>query len=91
MRYAHLAPDHLRAEIARTERVVEPVVGTKATTGDESAGQVLDFQRHSPVAQSVERVTVNGGPAHRRPSRLSAHFRASARCASLFSHLSCTT
>src|SRR5712691_755119 len=58
-KYAHLAPDHLRAEIARTERVVEPVVGTKATTGDEGAAQVLDFSQHSPVAQSVERVTVN--------------------------------
>jgi len=58
-KYAHLAPDHLRAEIARTERAVEPVVGTKGTTGDEDTAQVLDFPRHSPVAQSVERVTVN--------------------------------
>src|SRR5438876_836534 len=58
-KYAHLAPDHLRAEIARTERAVEPVVGTKGTTGDEDTAQVLDFPRHSPLAQSVERVTVN--------------------------------
>jgi len=26
---AHLAPDRLRAEIARTERAVEPLLGTK--------------------------------------------------------------
>jgi hypothetical protein len=31
-KYADLAPDHLRTEIARTERIVEPVAGTTRPT-----------------------------------------------------------
>jgi hypothetical protein len=60
-KYAHLAPDHLRNEIARTERpaqAVEPLVGTKDTAGDESAAQVVDFRassRGSSVAEQLIR------------------------------------
>ena len=45
-KYAHPTPDHLRNEVARTERpgqVVELVVGTNHAAGDEDASQMLDF------------------------------------------------
>jgi integrase len=60
-KYAHLAPDHLRNEIARTERpaqAVEPVVGTMESAGDEDASQVIDFRterRGSSVAEQLIR------------------------------------
>jgi hypothetical protein len=60
-KYAHLAPDHLRNEIARTERpaqAVEPLVGTRDTAGDEGAAQVVDFggsSRGSSVAEQLIR------------------------------------
>lgn len=34
--YGHLAPDHLGAEISRTELVVEPVVGPGGAPDDEA-------------------------------------------------------
>ena len=58
-KYAHLAPDHLRAEIARTERVVEPVAGTKASTGDENAPQVVDFTRARRGSSEAEQLIRN--------------------------------
>jgi hypothetical protein len=57
-KYAHLAPDHLRAEITRTERVVEPVVGTRDAARDEDASQVVDFsppRRGSSEAEQLIR------------------------------------
>jgi integrase len=57
-KYAHLAQDHLRAEISRTERVVEPVVGTNGPTHDEDAAQVVDFstvRRGSSEAEQLIR------------------------------------
>jgi integrase len=57
-KYAHLAPDHLRAEISRTERPMEPLSGTKGTADDEHAAQVLDFtdpRRGSSEAEQLIR------------------------------------
>jgi hypothetical protein len=57
-KYAHLAPDHLRAEIARTELVVEPNAGTKRTTDDEAGAQMVDSaeeRRGSSVAEQLIR------------------------------------
>jgi Phage integrase family len=57
-KYAHLAQDHLRPEIARTARVVEPVVGTNGPTHDEDAAQVVDFstvRRGSSEAEQLIR------------------------------------
>jgi integrase len=57
-KYAHLAPDHLRAEISRTERAVGPVVGTTSTSGDEHAPQMVDFtawRRGSSEAEQLIR------------------------------------
>src|SRR5262249_14398685 len=68
-KYAHLAPDYLREEIARTARVVEPVSGTRCSSGDEAASQVIDLTGNSPVAQSVEHLTVNQGVAGSSPAR----------------------
>jgi hypothetical protein len=58
-KYAHLAPDHLRAEIARTERVVEPVVGTKGTTDDAGAPQVVDFTTRRRGSSEAEQLIRN--------------------------------
>ena len=58
-KYAHLAPDHLRAEIARTERAVEPVVGTTGTTEDEDATQVVDFTRARRGSSEAEQLIRN--------------------------------
>ena len=59
-KYAHLAPDHLRNEIVRTERpeAVEPLLGTKSAVDDEDAAQVVDFnprRRGSSVAEQLIR------------------------------------
>jgi hypothetical protein len=59
-RYAHLAPDHLRSEMLATERraVLEPSLGTKRSTSDESAAQVIDLlneRRGSSVAEQLIR------------------------------------
>ena len=57
-KYAHFVPDHLHAEISRTERVVEPLVGTTRTTEDEDAAQVVDFttaRRGSSEAEQLIR------------------------------------
>ena len=58
-KHAHLAPDHLRAEIARTERAVEPVVGTSGTTGGESASQVVDFTTERRGSSEAEQLIRN--------------------------------
>src|SRR5262249_33646371 len=71
-KYAHLAPDHLRREIAQTERrlqAVEPLLGTIGSSGADDAMQVVRFPQHSPVAQSVEHLTVNQGVAGSSPAR----------------------
>src|SRR5215831_946591 len=74
-KYAHLAPEYLREEIVRTARVVEPVSGTSGSSGDGAALQVIDSTGNSPVAQSVEHLTVNQGVAGSSPAR-GATFRA---------------
>src|SRR5262245_6633235 len=58
-KYAHLAPDHLRNEIARTERVLEPVVGTKGPAGDEDAAQVVDFTDAGRGSSEAEQLIRN--------------------------------
>jgi integrase len=58
-KYAHLAPDHLRAEIARTERAVEPVVGTRGATDGESETQVVDSTRESRGSSEAEQLIRN--------------------------------
>ena len=68
-KYAHLAPEYLREEIVRTARVVEPVSGTSGSSGDGAALQVIDSTGNSPVAQSVEHLTVNQGVAGSSPAR----------------------
>jgi integrase len=58
MRYAHLSPDHLRAEMAKTERPAGS--GTRMLEPERpSDAEVVGLSSYSPVAQSVERVTVN--------------------------------
>jgi hypothetical protein len=60
-KYLHLAPDHLRNEIAETERpaqAVEPIVGARDTADDEGATQVVKFEnasRGSSVAEQLIR------------------------------------
>ena len=58
-KYAHLAPDHLRSEIARTERVVEPNVGTNGPANDEHAAQVVDFTRARRGSSEAEQLIRN--------------------------------
>ncbi len=58
-KYAHLASDHLRAEIARTERAVEPLSGTTASTNGESATQVVDFTRERRGSSEAEQLIRN--------------------------------
>ena len=57
--WPYLVPDHLRAEIARTERAVEPVVGTNAPTGDEDATQVVDFTTERRGSSEAEQLIRN--------------------------------
>jgi len=60
-RYAHLSPDHLRNEMARTERpraLVEPNAGTTAAQGIHADREVVDFsdeRRGSSVAEQLIR------------------------------------
>ncbi len=56
---AHLAPDHLRAEIARTERAVEPVVGTNEPADVEDAAQVVDFTTERRGSSEAEQLIRN--------------------------------
>ena len=58
-KHAHLAPDHPRAEIARTERAVEPVPGTKASTDGENATQVIDFNAERRGSSEAEQLIRN--------------------------------
>ena len=61
-KYAHLAPDHLRNEIARTERpaqVLEPDSGTKRSLHDERAAQVVDFISPSRGSSEAEQLIRN--------------------------------
>ena len=58
-KYAHLAPDHLRAEIARTERAVEPVAGTNGPADDEGAAQVVDFTTERRGSSEAEQLIRN--------------------------------
>ena len=60
MRYAHLSPEHLRGEMAKTERaaVVEPVAGTRMGQSGQNAPEVLestDERRGSSVAEQLIR------------------------------------
>ncbi len=59
-RYAHLSQDHLRSEMAKTERraVLEPNAGTNTGGGAEDAAQVVDSaeeRRGSSVAEQLIR------------------------------------
>src|SRR5262249_17297083 len=61
-KYAHLAADHLRNEITRTERPVqgvEPVIGTIEFAGDEDAGQVVDFKAKRRGSSEAEQLIRN--------------------------------
>jgi hypothetical protein len=71
-KYAHLAPDHLRTEIAWTERqpaaaalnavkphVVEPVAGTIDAAGDEDPTQVVDFTSRRRGSSEAEQLIRN--------------------------------
>ena len=60
MRYAHLSPEHLRGEMAKTERlaVVEPDAGTRAGQAGQNAPEVVKFtdeRRGSSVAEQLIR------------------------------------
>jgi hypothetical protein len=60
MRYAHLSPEHLRGEMAKTERSVslEPVAGTRVGQRGQEAPEVLesaDERRGSSVAEQLIR------------------------------------
>jgi integrase len=58
-KYAHLAPDHLRAEIARTERAVEPLSGTSRASGDDESTQVIDSTRERRGSSEAEQLIRN--------------------------------
>jgi integrase/recombinase XerD len=60
MRYAHLSPEHLRGEMAKTERpaVVEPDAGTKTGHRGQAAPEMVEFtdeRRGSSVAEQLIR------------------------------------
>ena len=60
MRYAHLSPEHLRGEMAKTERpaAVEPDAGTRAGRAGQTAPEVVEFtdeRRGSSVAEQLIR------------------------------------
>src|SRR5947208_4705457 len=55
-KYAHLAPDHLRAEIARTERALEPVSGTSRASDDDESTQVVDSTRERRGSSEAEQL-----------------------------------
>ena len=61
-KYAHLAQDHLRAEITRTERIpapLEPLAGTSEVTDDEGASQVVDFSPSRRGSSEAEQLIRN--------------------------------
>jgi integrase len=58
-KYAHLAPDHLRSEIARTERAVEPLAGTMNSSDDSRAAQVVDSSRECRGSSEAEQLIRN--------------------------------
>jgi len=61
-KYAHLAPDHLRGEMSRTERsgrAVEPLLGTSSPSGDEHAAQVVDFTAERRGSSEAEQLIRN--------------------------------
>ena len=69
-KYAHLAPDHLRNEIARTDRPgqpVEPVLGTRDASGDEDASQVVDSEASRRGSSVAEQLIRNPGRRRRTP------------------------
>ena len=60
MRYAHLSPEHLYGEMAKTEQpvAVEPDAGTKVGQSGQNAPEVLkstDERRGSSVAEQLIR------------------------------------
>jgi len=61
MRYAHLGPEHMRGEMARTERRVaelEPNAGTRAGVWGQDTPEVVestDERRGSSVAEQLIR------------------------------------
>ena len=59
MRYAHLSPEHLRGEMARTERAtLEPDAGTRPAHGGQDAPEVVEStgeRRGSSVAEQLIR------------------------------------
>jgi integrase len=60
MRYAHMSPEHLRGEMAKTERSagVEPNAGTRVGQSGQSASEVVestDERRGSSVAEQLIR------------------------------------
>jgi hypothetical protein len=66
-KYAHLAPDHLRAEIARTERAVEPLAGSSKSSHDDRAAQVVDHPRERWGSSEAEQLIRNPRPGRRTP------------------------
>ena len=78
-----LPPTHLRAEIARTERAVEPVVGTTRTTDDEGAPQVIEFMTSRRGSSEAEQLIRNRSSEARSIFNVHAEMRR----ASLFSAL----
>ena len=60
MRYAHMSPEHLRGEMAKTERSadVEPDAGTRVGQSGQNASEVVestDERRGSSVAEQLIR------------------------------------
>jgi hypothetical protein len=60
MRYAHLSPEHLRGEMAKTEQsvAVEPDAGTRVGQRGQNAPEVVEFtdeRRGSSVAEQLIR------------------------------------
>jgi len=60
MRHAHMSPEHLRGEMAKTERSagVEPNVGTTVGESGQNASEVVEFtdeRRGSSVAEQLIR------------------------------------
>jgi predicted secreted protein len=71
MRYAHLSPEHLRGEMAKTERSagVEPDAGTRAGQSGQNVPEVVestDERRGSSVAEQLIRKPRQPDPAFLR-------------------------
>jgi integrase len=81
-RYAHLSPDHLRSEMARTERpraVVEPDGGTTAGKGTHVEPEVVDFSDERRGSSVAEQLIRNPTPLARPFLRFFATLPASPR------------